>query len=637
MKKSVSLILVFLLFASVLSVSIISANVLGSWFDKLQNSENIDSGNKITGNAFSLNRAPRCGDRRINQANEQCDIYSLGGKTCQTQGFSGGKLKCSSLCQFDTSGCTTATNTPLTVSPTGTSGTFAATTTQTQKTCEQITRRFNRATSVQCNSGETVKNLVSRTVKWFWKSSRTVYYYSCVKTTTTECSLTSVCPTGTMEIGSVGCSLPSGGISPNAYIVEDPGNLNFGNKIELMQKLGNKFYQTYPQDNYDFIAFYFKDGPSNFVLAGESFMHQLPAQQGSFTLSPARGHGISDSFKPIALGSAGKLKATYEISSDFKEIYVERIYGSVFVDYLYFAEDVHELTHWWGVFLPNELQEATAYDPATNTYTQAHWEFLTGSWISNSPSPNYEFVEKEGKYYFKTDCTSEPKQHDFDLYSMGLINDNEVTDKLVLNGKRGQIPGTGFIRCDTLTEVSGDWIRKVFTIQDMISVLGSRIPSSVDAQKDFNMAFVMVVPQGQTLTSEENAAFNWLANKFPIVWYKTTKGKSTLNGIIPQDLTPPIISNVQSDMVPAIGFGDLKTINVTFDTNEPTMSYLLYTDPVVSTMYPTIMKNPPEFSTHYNIKPPVLNRGREYNVKIISIDENYNMVSYDVGTVRTEP
>lgn len=635
MKRGFRLILVCLLFASIFSISFVSASILGSWFTGnavAATCTDSDGGikNLVKGTASGIDAKTNA---QVSSTDSCANSKTLIEYFCDANGkvtstFASCSLGCSNgACKQSGTTPSTGTTTP-------------GTGTATQKTCSQ-TRTFTRQTTNLCAAGETIGNKKSyRQCAWFnpfRRTCMTYYDYTCTKITKTKCSATAACPAGTREIELVGCSLLPSGISPNAYIIEDPGNLNFGNKIELMQKLGNKFYQTYPQDNYDFIAFYFKDGPSDFVLSGGSFMHQFPAQQGSFTSSPAGGSGISDSFKPIALGSTGRLKATYEISSDFKEIYVKRIYGSVFVDYIYFAEDVHELTHWWGVFLPNELQEATVYDPATNTYTQAHWEFLIGSWIAKQPSPNYEFIEENGRYYFKTSCTSEPKQHDFDLYSMGLINASNVIDKLVLNGKRGQIPGTGFIRCDTLTEVSVDWIRKVFTIQDMISVLGPRIPSSADAQKDFNMAFVMVVPKGQILTSEENAALNWLANKFPIVWYKTTKGKSTLNNIIPKDLTPPIISNVQSDMVHAAGFGDLKTINVTFDTNEPTMSYLLYTDHTESKMYPTILKNPPEFSTHYNIKPPVLNTGTEYNVKIISIDENYNMASYNIGTIRTNP
>jgi hypothetical protein len=49
---------------------------------------------------------PFCGDDVINQITEDCDGTDLDGKTCQTFGFLGGSLVCDSLCDFDTSLCT---------------------------------------------------------------------------------------------------------------------------------------------------------------------------------------------------------------------------------------------------------------------------------------------------------------------------------------------------------------------------------------------------------------------------------------------------------------------------------------------------------------------------------------------------
>ena len=50
---------------------------------------------------------PGCGDGVI-QSGEECDGSNLNGKSCSTQGFSGGTLSCNSNCTFNTSQCTTA-------------------------------------------------------------------------------------------------------------------------------------------------------------------------------------------------------------------------------------------------------------------------------------------------------------------------------------------------------------------------------------------------------------------------------------------------------------------------------------------------------------------------------------------------
>lgn len=46
-----------------------------------------------------------CGNG-LKETGEQCDGGDLGGQTCQTQGYGGGTLACTSACTFDTSACT---------------------------------------------------------------------------------------------------------------------------------------------------------------------------------------------------------------------------------------------------------------------------------------------------------------------------------------------------------------------------------------------------------------------------------------------------------------------------------------------------------------------------------------------------
>jgi len=46
-----------------------------------------------------------CGDNKLSPV-EQCDGNLLGGKTCKDFGFTGGALKCSAVCTWDTSACT---------------------------------------------------------------------------------------------------------------------------------------------------------------------------------------------------------------------------------------------------------------------------------------------------------------------------------------------------------------------------------------------------------------------------------------------------------------------------------------------------------------------------------------------------
>ncbi len=51
-----------------------------------------------------------CGDGTVNQSSEQCDGSDLDGETCSTLGYSGGTLRCTSSCAFNTSSCTSTEN-----------------------------------------------------------------------------------------------------------------------------------------------------------------------------------------------------------------------------------------------------------------------------------------------------------------------------------------------------------------------------------------------------------------------------------------------------------------------------------------------------------------------------------------------
>ncbi|MBI4116910.1 hypothetical protein HY449_04160 [Candidatus Pacearchaeota archaeon] len=242
MKKSVSLFLVSLLFVFVLFVSLISASILGSWFDEStskitgqaanSDSENTNSSqnsNIITGwLSWSWSRSRQrayCGDGKINVAGEQCDRTNLGGKICQTQGFGGGDLRCDlNNCRFVTSGCTASTET-------------------IQKTCEQ-TRTLTRQTNPNLCTSEETRGQVTTSSEctrrnWYkgCAQRRTFYSYICTGTTQTACSADAACPTGTREIGSTSCQTsPASGNNWNLIGPSD-GRVN---SIVLTQD--NKLY-----------------------------------------------------------------------------------------------------------------------------------------------------------------------------------------------------------------------------------------------------------------------------------------------------------------------------------------------------------------------------------------------------------
>lgn len=238
----------------------------------------------------------------------------------------------------------------------------------------------------------------------------------------------------------------------------------------------------------------------------------------------------------------------------------------------------------------------------------------------------------DGKYYFVKDCTNEPKHSDFDLYSMGLKDASQIKERLII---RDMSAGGIMISCDTRKELENKFIKKVFTIQDFINVLGPRVPSFENSQKDFQLAFVMIIPKGSNLSPDEIKAINWIADKFPITWNKSTQGASTINGIKATELTPPKITN-------AVVSSTTSSITIKWQTDKLASSFVIYTPETGyyygGFSYPGIITNPPNLSTNHELviqqstAYPII-PGVSHSVKIISIDENYNMASYDLGKI----
>ena len=71
--------------------------------------EQCDDGNAInTDNCTDTCQYARCGDaylRRVEGHMEQCDVGNLDGRTCESQGFLSGSLRCDAWCRLNTSAC----------------------------------------------------------------------------------------------------------------------------------------------------------------------------------------------------------------------------------------------------------------------------------------------------------------------------------------------------------------------------------------------------------------------------------------------------------------------------------------------------------------------------------------------------
>ncbi|MEK9135159.1 MAG: N-acetylmuramoyl-L-alanine amidase [Patescibacteria group bacterium] len=423
-------------------------------------------------------------------------------------------------------------------------------------------------------------------------------------------------------------------LTENAYVIEDDGTLTAN--ARQADVLTKKFYEKFPNDRYDFIAFLFRDAVIG--KASYAFGVQPPARQGIFQPPNPTFSEVPASQMAAPFGSKGKLKGGLVSTFAFNDEFMN--YGPTgeiinILDAPYFPLLFHELGHYWGVYVPEELKEVL---PEQNgEYLQSHWDAHVGSWVAVGLSTRRKIIERNGEYYFEVNCTLPPKDHDFDLYSMGLKDVSEIKDKVIAAGIAGYLDDSGnYIRISLCgsQKLPAERVKKVFTIKDVVNVLGPRIPSVAEAQKDFTIAFVFITPQNASPTLQEIGALNWIAQKFPVAWYKNTEGRSILNGIRPEESNPPQISGVKVSTTKS-------SITINFTTNEPAASFVIYSEPNVSYISPNVVTAPPNFSTKHAItimngELTPLQPGSKYPINIIVIDKNYNSAAFDAGIVNTK-
>ena len=100
-----------------------------------------------------------------------------------------------------------------------------------------------------------------------------------------------------------------------------------------------------------------------------------------------------------------------------------------------------------------------------------------------------------------------------DLYMMGLARADEVPDMFI-------------VRPDT-----GD--KEIVSIEQVVAVEGSRIPSAEEAQKDFNAAFVYLLAPGQTADPEMLRLHAEYRDKVIEHWSHVTGGRSRMTTTVP--------------------------------------------------------------------------------------------------------
>lgn len=337
-------------------------------------------------------------------------------------------------------------------------------------------------------------------------------------------------------------------------------NFSFGQLDSLMIDATNALLNEHG-DNFDFIGFWVNYATHHTVGA-------------AFYL------GIENDVTGIGLGT-GNSRAQVGIAGDNVEGFVmmwninSGFWQPGTASNANFARLVlgQEFEHRFGMFLPDLLDGRPLQGNNGACGRSAHWNFRVdgqgsgmeiAEWVGTDPA-----TRSGGSISFNTDIGGVFSY--CDLYLMGYVSPEEMDT------------GNSELRyLDDNTSCSSPYSGAIsnFTSADIIASAGERIPSSVDAQKDFRCGWIMFHLPGSppTLFELEKAAA--ILEQHSLDWEFGTLGRGTINNTLQASGVPRIelrplgatneILKVGNQIVVAPG-GSQVTLDVAISSWEPNL------------------------------------------------------------------
>jgi MYXO-CTERM domain-containing protein len=205
--------------------------------------------------------------------------------------------------------------------------------------------------------------------------------------------------------------------------------------------------------------------------------------------------------------------------------------GFIFMNYAgYWAENPplgryvfgQEFMHRWGSFVNIDN---TGLDPdALLGRDTAHWSYFLNT--PNSPMEGNAWLDN-GDGTWTTDNTAASTYSDLDLYLMGLVPPADVGEQTLL-----RVSDTDASAADVNAATTPEYLDRygggsditlpatplTFSLDDIISAEGPRVPSSDDSPKSFRMAFVVLVLSDDTFGDAEIAEVDSIRQSFEADW-----------------------------------------------------------------------------------------------------------------------
>ncbi|MCX6810686.1 MAG: hypothetical protein NTY30_03080 [Candidatus Berkelbacteria bacterium] len=315
--------------------------------------------------------------------------------------------------------------------------------------------------------------------------------------------------------------------SNNIYVLETSDNLiEFNNSLQIIT---DEFYNKYP-DNYDFLTIF-----PTFPISGT--LGDTVANATSMK------NDVKGICKPIEDKCFWQYCSFNKLLGINKFIYNDDSSYDLWGDAKEIATTtMHETAHHWstsmGLNITDRLTSngvnGSCYNsdlPLKDGYTE-HW-----SKGLDMPGDNVDVLDSAthwtnmGGGYYESSLLKKPKFHPFDLYLMGLMGKEEFKSDFTL---LTDIKDYGGALPNSQITPAGDYAvtakETKVSINDILKIAGEdRQPLAKDSQKDFRMAFLILVRPGQSVPEKLQKNVEDAAKLLPTEWSYATDGKSTMN------------------------------------------------------------------------------------------------------------
>ncbi len=349
----------------------------------------------------------------------------------------------------------------------------------------------------------------------------------------------------------------------NIAVIEDDGFIlaDFGQGLELDDvQACKRFYDTHP-DSFDILAIY----TTADIFLGGAFAYEVNIK------NEVEGIGLGTFDFSTFFGSSGRLRSQLNMNSI--NVYPPSPHTRFLRTDHHLSVMGQEGGHRWGAFVHFDSAQGPAMvgSPELLLCDGAHWSFYSDTrsqFFNTSSSLEGNLWQDNGNGTY-TSATVKDYYMRLDQYLMGLRPANTVDSLWFL---RDPLPSN--LNCNRASEtpVTASGTKVWVKIDDIVAAEGPRVPDVSTAQKDFRMAFILVVPNGVKPTAYELARLDSARAQWAGYFQTAVENLGTMNTDLP---SPGPLQIVSDTLVKGAVGGTYRDQVYAVGGNLPYVSYTL--------------------------------------------------------------